>query len=581
MENYDNLMWAQQLHCQISLQVAAEELFNSLDERLMPKVFILGVNIDPSSKGAFVNLECEDCGYCPLHFLHINKTVESYLKIIDEWAGVDTESDILETLGNSVLAEIQRTLRKQPKNLLVETFVSSPARINGYLVFVITELNKKVMNGFYTLSQSQKSTVDGFKTSRSFIESIIQTYLDASNNALKAKSQFEFNILSKGRDELVNTAAHNFMTTISLAGRNAHNLHVLYEACNSISSLKYEGEEGLGKMIVAHRDHPNVKLAMALEEPIHITDFRKVRKFLELADHKHWLISDSVFIYGLGRLVGKYNAHNESLFVIHFTKHFHWEALHNGKILISVAFRTPSLYNEQINKERFYSTISRTFPEIARERIHALWEITLEATKQKHGTILAISSAAEQEAERLSKQSFKIKPIQLNKTLVGQLSSIDGAILLDTNSICYGIGVILDGIANHYGDSSRGARFNSALRYYEHMEKKAGIVLVVLSEDGMINLIPELKDQVNHSAILEKIKELEVLSISEPKDRSKYNRVMAFLNQHSFYFSKDECLAINGLKSKIENSYRFTDGIKMIYDNFEPNAKMNASYYFK
>jgi len=581
MENYDNLMWAQQLHCQISLQLAAEDLFHSLDERLMPKVFILGVNTNPSSNLPFINLECDDCGYCPFHFLHLHETVNRYIKIIDEWSGAEPQIDVIETLGSSILSEIQRTLRKQPKSNVVESFVSLPAQINGYLVFVVTELNKKVMNSFYTLSQIQNQAVEGLKLSRSFIESIIQTYLDASNNALKAKSQFEFNILSKSRNELLSTAAHDFMTTISLAGRNAHNLHMLYEACNTISSLKYEGEEGLGKMVIAQRNHPNVKLTMALEEPINITDFRKVRKFLELADQKHWLISDSVYIYGLGRLVGKYNAHDESLFVIHFTKHFHWEALHNGKILISVAFRAPSLYNEQINKERFYSTISRTFKQIKREQIHSLWEITLEATKQKHGTILAISSAAKQEAERLSKQSFKIKPTQLNRILVGQLSAIDGAILLDTNSICYGIGVILDGIANHYGDSSRGARFNSALRYYEHMEKKAGIVLVVISEDGMINLIPELKDQVNHSALLEKIKELEALSIAEDKDRSKYNRVMSFLNQHSFYFSKEECYEINELKSKIENSYRFTEGIKMIYDNFEPNTKMNTSYYFK
>lgn len=576
MNGCHNLIWDEQLHCQISLQLAAEELFNSLDERLFPKVYMIGVRVSEDVNKVFIHLECKDCDYCVADFL----SLQTIPNIIYSNQGA-SENHISSYLTNSYLCEIQRILRKHPKSKVAESFISNPAYINGYLVFVVTELNKAVMNTYYTLTKDFSGGVGENKISRSFIESIIKTYLNASTNALKAKSQSEFKILSKSRDELVSSAAQNFMITVSASGKNAQNLHILYDACNTISSLKYEGEEGLGKMIIAAKNHKNVELNIALEQPIHIKDFRKVRKFLELADHKNLLISDSVFIYGLGKLKGKYDHHDESLFVIHFTKHFHWEVLHHDKIMLSVAFRQPSLYSEQINRDKFYSTIKRIFKNIKREKANKLWELTVEATKQKHGTILVISDAAKVEAARLKEQSFKIKPVLLTKNTVQQVTSIDGAILLDTDCLCHGIGVILDGIASSYGDSSRGARFNSAVRYYEFMEKKAGIVIVVISEDGMINLIPELKPQVLHSHILKKIEELKVLENANYSDRRRFNIIMEFFNQNNFYFSEKECALINALKGKLEHKYRFIDGVKMIYDNFEPNKKMNASYYLK
>jgi hypothetical protein len=577
----NNLMWEQQLHCQISLQFAAEELFDSVDERLAPKVFMLGVKVDKKQPGPFVNLECNGCEYNVATFSSLEAVPLKFLGITIQEGSFSLENAYSNVLIAGFYSELQRILRKHSKNSLVESFISPPAFINGYLVFVITELNRSIMNTFYSLTKSNFNAFPGLEVSRSFMESIVKIYLHASTNALKAKSQSEFNILSKSRDELVRKAAQDFMITVARAGGNPSSLQILYDACNTISSLKYEGEEGLGKMIIAAPNHANVSLTMELEEPIHINDFRKVRKFLELADSKHLLISDSVFIYGLGKLVGKYNHHDESLFIIHFTKHFHWEVVHHGKIMISVSFRMPALYNEQINKQKFTTTLSRIFKALKIERINKLWSITAEATKQKHGTILVVTSSAEMEAVRLSKQSFKIKQMSLNKDIIQQITSIDGAVLMDTNCNCFAIGVILDGIASTLGDSSRGARYNSALRYFEFMEEKAGIVLIVISEDGMINLIPDLKPQIRHSVVLGKIEEFKTLKLIESKDRRRFNLLMEYFEQNSFYFNSNECETLNSLKAEIEQKYRFIDGVKMIYDKFEPNVKMNDSYYLQ
>ena len=573
-ETCENLIWEHQQHCQISLLLAAEELFNSLDERLGPKVLLIGVLLKPEGDRPFTVIECPECDY-PLHDFRSLKSTAIQMSFRplppdEHYHSTDT----------AYMAEIQRILRTYATKRNKEHFVSSALYINGYLVYVVVELNKKVLNTYYYLTKD--TSASGHRISRSFIESVISVYLDASANALKAKSQPEFNVLSKSRDELVSKAGHDFMTTISMAGQHPNSLHVLYDACNTISSLKYEGAEGFGKMVIARKNHPNVRLTMELENPIHIKDFRKVRKFLELADHKQLILSDSVLIYGLCQLTGKYNTHEESLFVVSFTKHFHWEVSHQDNVMIAVSFRMPGLYSEKINREKFFSSIKRLYEGIDKARLNTLWDITMEATKQQHGTILAISSAAEEEAIRLSSQCFKIKPIKINKDIIHQITSIDGAVLIDIDCTCHAIGVILDGIATANGDSSRGARYNSAIRYYEYMEKKAQTLLVVISEDGIIDLIPNLKPQIKRSLIGRKINELAKLSKTNTFLRKNFNSLMDFFQENDFYLSQQECTAVNKLRRDIEVKYKDgSDGMRMIWDNLSPHIGMNDSYYLK
>ena len=50
---------------------------------------------------------------------------------------------------------------------------------------------------------------------------------------------------------------------------------------------------------------------------------------------------------------------------------------------------------------------------------------------------------------------------------------------------------ILDGLATEKGDSSRGSRYNSAVRYVE--SSRYACLAIVVSEDGLIDLLPPLK----------------------------------------------------------------------------------------
>jgi DNA integrity scanning protein DisA with diadenylate cyclase activity len=77
------------------------------------------------------------------------------------------------------------------------------------------------------------------------------------------------------------------------------------------------------------------------------------------------------------------------------------------------------------------------------------------------------------------------------------VTAIDGAVLLDFDGLCYAIGVILDGtVKPGDGDSSRGARYLAAIKYLNWSEKNDHkCLIIVVSEDGMINIFPEKKSE--------------------------------------------------------------------------------------
>ena len=104
-----------------------------------------------------------------------------------------------------------------------------------------------------------------------------------------------------------------------------------FDACNTISSLTYEREEGKGSIVFASPDHPNIACTISLLKPISLRDYRAVRKVLQMATCDLSLLSNGMSIYGLGHMVGEYEASSENLFTVHFVKHHDWELRHAGQ----------------------------------------------------------------------------------------------------------------------------------------------------------------------------------------------------------------------------------------------------------
>lgn len=106
--------------------------------------------------------------------------------------------------------------------------------------------------------------------------------------------------------------------------------------------------------------------------------------------------------------------------------------------------------------------------------------------KQNHGALMIIAKDAKIEAERLCKRYKRgtlVEEINLtseeNWKMLDGIASIDGAVMVDLKGICYGFGIILDGVAKRVGDLGKGSRFNSAVNYIADKERYA----IIVSED--------------------------------------------------------------------------------------------------
>ena len=117
------------------------------------------------------------------------------------------------------------------------------------------------------------------------------------------------------------------------------------------------------------------------------------------------------------------------------------------------------------------------------------------AWKQRHGTtILITSDSAKTDILGLceSNRGYEINDFELlsNDNYTMMLTSIDGAVAIDSDCHCFAIGVILDGKTIVAGNMARGARYNSAKNYIATLKSlNMKAIAVVISEDRTMDVI--------------------------------------------------------------------------------------------
>jgi hypothetical protein len=189
---------------------------------------------------------------------------------------------------------------------------------------------------------------------------------------------------------------------------------------------------------------------------------------------------------------------------------------------------------------------------------------------------LVVSEKAQEESVRMQSQCSVINPIKLEENLIQDITSIDGAVLLDPKGQCYAIGVILDGLASDDGDPGRGARYNSAIRY---IDSKKDSIAFVISEDGTIDLVPNLMPQVSRIDIDNMLLEIKRLLGKTEINEVKCNKFLDWFDTYRFYLLESDCTILNQLIEKLENEPYKTGEIRIVHNRFKPNNKMNNSYY--
>ena len=577
-------MWAHQHSTQNSIQRYAEKLFQEISPKIKPRVFLLGVLREKKENTEYIQypvcMQPEECGIDLTLFNDVDSLANSIWEKDDRRRMLYGMPYLHENFQNkvkrdSVRRAIQQLVDKNFEGKKIVSCVSQSVQIEGYEVFVVLQFDEIDFNSFYGLTGDTKLS------RKSFFDSLIWTFLGESLDTMyRPRADTSPQSISTDKKEVMRLAASDFVSSIISAVCESRGPWQFLNTCNYVSSLKYEGDSSIGRLIVCKEGHPNLEISLKLSTPVGFTEYRKIRKLLEIASRDLSLYSDGQEILGLGKIKDGYDDENQNLLEIKFNGPYKWELGHGKHTMLIVEHTNPRLPKLKVNKEIFDDLLNRIFLGISKENLENLWKIVDTATMQKHGALLIISKEAETESARLVNQSTKIEPTMLNESLIRNVTSIDGAVMLDSNGICHSIGVILDGIAVGKGTSARGARYNSAVRYVENNKKKC--VAIIISEDGMVDLYPELLPKIKKSEIETHLNNLRDISSSEILDNDEYRKTMNWLDKHQFYLTQEQCDEINKIipicdEKEKKDIYQ----IFILWNDLKPNPDIDDSYFME
>lgn len=571
-------MWAHQHSTQGSLQSYAEKLFEEISPKLKPKVFLLGILRKEKEGSHPICIQPEECGVDVTLFNDVDNVANSIWEKDGRRNMFYGMPYIHENKHNkikrdSVQSAVQQIVDKNFKEKNIVSFVSQSVHLEDYEIFVVLQFEEDIYNSFYGLKETSRFSRE------SLFDSLIWTFLGESLDTMyRPRAATGPQSITTDKKEVMRIAASNFVSSVISTVCESRGPWQFLNTCNYVSSLKYEGDPSVGKMIVCKETHSNLELSLKLATPVQLSEYRKIRKLLEIASRDLALYSNGLEILGLGKIKGEYDEKNQDLIRINFSGSYKWELIHGDHIMLIVEHTNPRLPKVKINQEVFEDLLKRIFLDISTEDIENLRKLVDTATMQKHGALLIISNEAESEALRLANQSTDIKPTMLNESLIRNVTSIDGAVMLDNHGVCHSIGVILDGIATDKGTSARGARYNSAVRYVEKNNKKC--VAIIISEDGMVDLYPELLPKIKKSEIEKYLNKLRIQSEKEVLDSEEYHDIMRWFDGHEFYLSQEQCDEINQIKTLCNDKEKSDPyRIFVLWNDLVPNLEMNDSYF--
>ncbi len=488
--------WAHETSFRTAAQALASSLFDALDPTLRPRVFFVLLGVGAS--GALRALPLDAAGASlPADFL---------LKAAERAAALQAEGLSRAgaaptgppTTGTTTSAGLSRRLPGTDawRRALAEGFaalesarelvttVGEARAAEGCAVLPVVQLSRRAWEAYYTLRRSEQDVLSRRPTS--LLEAAVAELLRRLAGAL-AEAHDAAPALDQDPEEVLATAGRLLADTPALGEGSDLHLRGLFQACNTLSSLSYEGRGTVGRLILSRPGYPGLVRRVTLESPVRLHDIPAVRKLLVTSVGGLALLSDGGVVYGLGGLDLNRSLPGESLFHVAFVKSSSWELSRGLRTLMRVTYGRPRLPRLSISEARFRFYVTRTFGLLPLEDFEALWSLALAASEQRHGTILVIAANAQAEARRLALQGMPIEPVRLDRETLLAISSIDGAVLVAPDTTCHAIGAILDGRAQGTGDPARGARYNSALRYVLTSDQPC--LAVVVSEDGRVDLL--------------------------------------------------------------------------------------------
>lgn len=294
------------------------------------------------------------------------------------------------------------------------------------------------------------------------------------------------------------------------------------EIITAISGIYYEGETCCSKPSFCLTDIMDEETleGVTLDCPITVETqkIKRIRKLLQMGKEGQCLLicrSNQKW-----QVRGVYTEKDlyEKSFNFQIIKHMVWKMMVGGKLAVCFENGNYVIKSQEFELCKVKEIYEALFSMVFGENIE---NVCREAINQKHGTTLVILKenqedspkfTVEQEVERLILESsgMKMKPKVLAEGFVNSVTSIDGALIVDSLGTCYGFGMILDGPKkcmkdengeiqeeknSVQGNPDCGARHNSAMRYIKRCRDSGFLAMaIVVSEDGPVTVFTTKDD---------------------------------------------------------------------------------------
>lgn len=456
----------------------------------------------------------------------------------------------------------------------VASFVGYPRPVGDFHVVPVIQVPKDAVVAAPALER--RKYLGRYELGGSFLDACMREVLDEATAELEASEPgVEHFRDRRSTNEILERAATAFLRIIAYATARETELGdaigiELFSALNDVSALKYERAEGAGNIVLVDPNKAHVPYAVKLEESVPFRNVRFARKLLEMSSAEMPLVANGGGIQGLLQLDKGARPDPES-FTVSVLGYQSWQVRHGERPLLRVVSGKPVLPFEEISRERFLENFLRVVGGASQADAENAAELMQAISRLDNGCMVVFAPDANLEIERLSGQGMRVKPAPLNEGLLESISKIDGSILVDRSGNCYGVGVILDGMANDKCDPARGSRFNSAVRYVEGLRPTR--LAIVKSDDGSLDVIPLLRPRIEHRLIDEALASLEVATVDN------FHMPRLFLDRHRFYLSPEECVRANLALDRLEKLPPKENSIMIITQRFRPNPDMNQSYF--
>ena len=565
----DQFMWAFQHIFRPSVRHETERALSNIGMETEVRVVLVGFALDETARHQI----CVEPEEGPLDVGHLSTVLER----ADDLFHSDPESRMHHTVSSVAETRQADLWRRSRAGALAEAieasgsfsgrtfFASGSTPIGGYEVHTCIGVSTADLDALPALELIES---DRGYVWRSLQHEVIAECLRRADSALYAPEPGAALTVLGAAEDIVKAAAVRLAQGLVFRSGGVHS--DLFAEMNKITSMTYERTGAKGRLVIADEDRTGACAHVQFQRPISLYDTKIMRKLLALSgDTTAVLLGPGLHAYGLGVCEPAPNVIEVSV-----RGHAEWELAVEGSPLLRVAYGLAKLPRPPFGFDKFKDTAERT---VGQAEIDYIWRVVQQAKSAGRGMTIVVSHDPEAEIERLIGEAVPLLPDRLEMPYLVRFGGVDGAVVLGPEGRCHAFGVILDGTADGRGDPARGSRYNSAVRYQRTMAPQS--LLVVISDDGTVDLIPHLMPKVRKEDVEAAVEDFCAACSEDIVDGERFASTHKRVRELSFYLSEDQCRRVNDchaseMRRRVEAGEIAAQGPPL-----RPHPDMDESYF--